>query len=194
MSRGQRVGYVRVSTAEQNTDRQLDGIELDKRFEDRCSGKDTHRPGLAALLDYLREGDTLYVHAMDRLGRSLTDLLRMVAELTGAGVTVVFVKNNMTFSGTPSATDQLMLAVLGAVAEFERTMLRERQAEGIAKARAKGVYRGRKPVLDAGQCDQVRDQITAGVPKAAIARTLGVSRSALYAHLKALPITPPEPS
>lgn len=194
MGKGKNVGYIRVSTVEQHTDRQLDGIELDKTFTDKCSGKDTRRPGLAALLDYLREGDTLYVHSMDRLGRSLTDLLRMVAELTGNGVAVVFVKNNMTFSGTPSATDQLMLAVLGAVAEFERTMLRERQAEGIAKAKAKGVYRGRKPVLTAGQCAEVRERIAAGVPKAAIARELGVSRSALYAHLRTLPVAPPEPS
>jgi DNA invertase Pin-like site-specific DNA recombinase len=194
MATGKNIGYIRVSTVEQNTDRQLDGIQLDKVFTDKCSGKDTKRPGLAALLDYIRDGDTLYVHAMDRLGRSLTDLLQLVAQLTGQGITVVFVKNNMCFSGTPNATDQLMLAVLGAVAEFERTMLRERQAEGIAKAKAKGVYKGRQPVLTPAQVAMVQDRLRTGTPKAALARELGVSRSALYAHLRTLPDAAPAPA
>lgn len=193
MANGKNVGYIRVSTTDQHTERQLDGLALDKVFTDKCSGKDRNRPQLRIMLDYLREGDTLYVHAMDRLGRSLADLLAMVRSLTEQNVAVVFVKNGLTFGGHASATDKLLLAMLGAVAEFERDMMRERQAEGIAKARARGVYKGRKPVLSADQLAEARSKIAAGVPKSALARALGVSRSALYAHLNASTNAAPRP-
>ena len=98
MSRGQTVGYVRVSTTEQNTDRQLDGIEVERVFTDHASGKDTNRPELQACLDYMREGDELVVHSMDRLARSLVDLRRIVDELIGRGVKVTFVKEHLTFT------------------------------------------------------------------------------------------------
>lgn len=184
MSNGQTVGYVRVSSDGQNNARQLDGVQLDKTFSDECSGKDTRRPGLAALLDYVREGDTIYVHSMDRLARSLGDLLRLVESLSGQGVTIVFVKNNLTFAGSASPTDRLLLAMLGAVAEFERDMIRERQAEGIALAKGRGVYKGRRPVVDTVKLAQIMARIDAGVPKAVVARDAGISRATLYAYLK----------
>lgn len=182
-AKGQTVGYVRVSTAGQNNARQLDGMALDKMFKDTCSGKDIARPGLAAMLDYVREGDTIYVHSMDRLARNVSDLLAMVKGLAKKGVTLVFVKNSMTFSGNPSPTDKLMLAMLGAFAEFERDMIRERQAEGIALAKVRGVYQGGKPKLDAAGIAALRAAVAAGKPKAAVARDFKVSRATLYTYL-----------
>jgi DNA invertase Pin-like site-specific DNA recombinase len=129
---GQKIGYKRVSTIDQNTARQLDGVSLDKLFEDKASGKDTNRPELQAALSYCREGDTLVVHSMDRLARSLVDLRGMVTKLTGRGVAVEFVKENLRFNGDDSPMAILLLSLLGAVAEFERSLILERQREGIA--------------------------------------------------------------
>ena len=106
-----RVGYIRVSTLDQNTERQLDGQDLDKVFTDKASGKDTKRPQLQAALDYLREGDSLVVHSMDRLARNLDDLRRIVLGLTSKGVLVEFVKERLTFTGEDSAMSQLLLSV-----------------------------------------------------------------------------------
>jgi DNA invertase Pin-like site-specific DNA recombinase len=117
---GQRVGYVRVSTADQNTQRQLDGHQLDRLFTDRLSGKDTARPQLEAMLRYLREGDTLLVHSMDRLACNLDDLRRLVRELTGRGVRVSFVKEGLTFTGEDSPMATLLLSVMEAFAERTR--------------------------------------------------------------------------
>ena len=144
---GKRVGYIRVSTLDQNTERQLAGIPLDKRFTDKASGKDTDRPQLQAALDYLREGDVLVVHSMDRLARNLDDLRKIVIGLTERGVLVEFVKESLTFTGQDSAMSKLLLSVMGAFAEFERSLLKERQREGISIAKTKGVYKGRKPSL-----------------------------------------------
>ena len=142
-----RVGYIRVSTLDQNTVRQLDGEDVDKVFTDKASGKDTKRPQLQAALDYLREGDTLLVHSMDRLARNLDDLRKIVLDLTHKGVLVEFIKERLTFTGEDSAMSQLLLSVMGAFAEFERSLIRERQREGIALAKKAGVYKGRKPSL-----------------------------------------------
>lgn len=148
------IGYIRVSTTDQNTDRQLDGITLDKTFTDQTSGKDTNRPQLQACLDYVREDDTLYVHSIDRLARSLQDLQTTVDSLLAKGVTVNFVKESLTFQkhGANDPFAQLLFQVLGSFAEFERNILKERQREGIAKAKAKGVYShgkgGRKKSVD----------------------------------------------
>jgi DNA invertase Pin-like site-specific DNA recombinase len=182
---GQLVGYVRVSTVDQNTDRQLDGIDLDERFEDKASGKNTSRPELQAALKYVRKGDTLVVHSMDRLARSLKDLLGIVDDLTGRGVAVQFVKEGLTFS--PDTTDPcavLMLQVMGAVAQFERSMILERQREGIAIAKAKGVYKGRRPALTADQAAQVRSRRAAGEHPDDLANEFGVSRATVYNALK----------
>ena len=181
---GQTVGYVRVSSGGQNEARQLDGIALDKTFTDKVSGKDTDRPQLQALLGFVREGDTVMVHSMDRLARSLKDLEAIVTGLTGCGVTVSFVSQGMTFTGADSPMNTLMLQMLGAVAQFERSLILERQREGIAIAKAKGgVYKGRKPSLDAAGVAVLRARVAQGVPKAQIAAQLGISRTTLYANL-----------
>lgn len=175
-----RIGYQRVSTADQNTERQLDGIAVDKMFTDHASGKSTDRPQLAAALDYAREGDTLVVHSMDRLARNLEDLRWIVRELTGNGVAVEFVKESLTFTGEDSPMNTLLLSMLGAVAEFERSLILERQREGIAVAKAKGVYKGRKPTLDDEQVQQLRDRRAAGESPTALAKEYDVSRQTIY--------------
>ena len=182
---GQQIGYVRVSTVEQNTARQLDGIELDKAFEDKCSGKDTNRPALQACLEYVREGDTLHVHEISRLARNMGDLNRLVDDLTARGVTVVFHKENLTFSpdGATSAMNKLMFQMLAAFAEFERNMIRERQAEGIAKAKAEGKYRGGQDKLDEAQVAELRRLAAEGVSKAKLARDFGITRPTVYRYL-----------
>jgi DNA invertase Pin-like site-specific DNA recombinase len=178
-----RVGYIRVSSVDQHTDRQLEGQELDKVFTDRASGKDTKRPQLQAALDYIREGDVLIVHSMDRLARNLDDLRRMVQELTAKGVQVQFIKENLTFTGEDSPMSNLLLSLLGAVAEFERSMIRERQREGIALAKKAGVYKGRKRALTAEQVQEIRRRAVAGDRKSKLAAEYGVSRQTLYSVL-----------
>lgn len=177
---GQRVGYVRVSTVDQNTERQLDGITVDKLFTDKASGKDTNRPALTECLSYIRDGDTLVVHSMDRLARSLEDLRRTVRELTARGVRVEFVKENLTFTGQDSPMSTLLLSMLGAVAEFERSLILERQREGIALAKSRGVYTGRKPALTGSQESEVVARLAAGASASTLATEFGVSRATVY--------------
>lgn len=180
------VGYIRVSSMDQNTQRQLDGVTLDKVFTDHASGKDINRPALVACLDYLREGDTLLAHSMDRLARNLENLRSIVRQLTSKGIQVRFVKESMTFTGEDSPMNTLMLSLLGAVSEFERMMIRERQREGIAIAKTKGIYKGRKAKLSAAQIATLKDRVAAGgVVKAQLARELGISRETLYSYLNA---------
>ena len=178
-----RVGYIRVSSVDQNTERQLGGIDLDKMFTDKASGKDTARPQLLAALEYLREGDLLLVHSMDRLARNLDDLRRIVLDLTRKGVHVEFVKERLTFTGEDSPMSNLLLSLLGAVAEFERSMIRERQQEGIALAKKAGVYKGRKPSLTTAQVAEIRKRVEAGEKKARLAAEYQISRQTLYAAL-----------
>ena len=144
---GQRIGYVRVSTFDQNPERQLDSMPVDRTFTDKASGKDAKRPQLEDMMSFARTGDTVVVHSMDRLARNLDDLRRIVQALTRRGVRVEFVKEHLVFTGEDSPMANLMLSVMGAFAEFERALLRERQREGIALARQRGVYRGRKKSL-----------------------------------------------
>lgn len=178
-----RVGYIRVSTLDQNSDRQLDGVALDKVFTDKASGKDTARPQLQAALDYLREGDLLLVHSMDRLARSVDDLRKIVLDLTKRGVHVQFLKESLTFTGEDSPMSNLLLSLLGAVAEFERSMIRERQREGIALAKKAGVYKGRKPSLTAVQVAEIRKRVRAGEKKSRLAAEYRISRQTLYSSL-----------
>ena len=138
--KGQRIGYIRVSSADQNLARQPDGIHLDRLFEEKASGKDANRPKLQECLRFVREGDCLFVHSMDRLARNLMDLRHIVDELTGRGVTLHFVKENMSFTGSANPMSKLLLNMMGAFAEFERELIRERQREGIAIARAAGRF------------------------------------------------------
>lgn len=180
---GQHIGYIRVSTVEQNTARQLDGVHLNKNFTDRVSGKSIDRPQLQACLEYVREGDTLHVHSMDRLARNLDDLRGLVRQLTAKGVAVQFHKENLTFTGEDSPMANLLLSTLGAFSQFERELLRERQREGIAIAKAAGKYRGGKPKLQPEQVVQLKSRVATGVPKAKVAREFNISRETLYAYL-----------
>jgi DNA invertase Pin-like site-specific DNA recombinase len=179
---GKRVGYIRVSSVDQNIGRQLEGLDLDKHFTDKASGKDVQRPQLRAALDYLRDGDVLVIHSMDRLARNLDDLRRIVTELTGRGVQVQFVKEGMLFTGEDTAMSKLLLSVMGAFAEFERSLLKERQREGIALAKKAGVYKGRKPSLTPDRVAELRTRVAAGEKKAALAREFGISRETLYQY------------
>ena len=181
---GQRIGYVRVSSIEQNTDRQLEGLELARTFTDKASGKDTQRPQLEELLKFVRDGDTVVVHSMDRLARNLDDLRRLVADLTKRGVKIQFVKESLTFTGEDSPMSTLLLSVMGAFAEFERALIRERQREGVALAKQRGAYKGRKKTLSPQDVATLKKRIDAGETKAKVARDLGLSRETLYQYLR----------
>ena len=189
---GKRIGYVRVSSADQNDARQLDGVKLDKTFTDKASGKDTNRPQLKAMREFVREGDVIFVHSMDRLSRSLSDLQRVVEDLTGVGVTVTFVKESLTFEPPSTGADAhktaystLMLQLLGAVGQFERALIKESQREGIALAKVKNLYKGRKPKLDKSGVENLQQMAANGVKKVEIAEKLGISRASVYAYLNA---------
>jgi len=173
-----------VSTIDQNTARQLDGIDVERTFVDKASGKDVARPGLEEMLSFVRDGDEVIVHSMDRLARNLDDLRRLVDLMTGRGIRVVFLKEGLTFTGDDSPMARLLLSVMGAVAEFERALILERQREGIAQAKARGAYKGRKPALTSEQSEQAWDRISAGEAVAAVARDLGVSRQTVYRHVR----------
>lgn len=180
-----KVGYIRVSTVDQNTARQLADLSLDKTFTDKASAKNTDRPQLKAMIEYVRDGDQLYVHSMDRLARNLADLLNLVSKITRKGVTIHFIKENLTFSPDEKTAPmaKLMLSMLGAFAEFERSMILERQREGIAQAKARGAYKGRQPVA-ATLIEEARKMIADGEPKTAVCKKLGIARTTLYKYLE----------
>ncbi|EMB3084097.1 recombinase family protein [Providencia rettgeri] len=182
--KGQRIGYIRVSSFDQNPERQLDQTQVDKVFVDKASGKDTQRPELDSLLSFVRDGDIVVVHSMDRLARNLDDLRRLVQKLTHRGVRIEFVKECLTFTGEDSPMANLMLSVMGAFAEFERSLIHERQREGIALAKLRGAYRGRKKSLSSEQQIEVRRRAMDGEKKAQLAREFGISRETLYQYLK----------
>jgi DNA invertase Pin-like site-specific DNA recombinase len=185
--RGQRIGYVRVSSFDQNPERQLDQVQVDKLFTDKASGKDTQRPQLDALLSFAREGDTVVVHSMDRLARNLDDLRRLVQTLTKRGIRIEFVKECLSFTGEDSPMANLLLSVMGAFAEFERALIGERQREGIALAKQRSAYRGRRKALVNDQVVELRRRAGSGETKAALAREFGISRETLYQYLKVAP-------
>jgi DNA invertase Pin-like site-specific DNA recombinase len=180
-----RVGYIRVSSLDQHADRQLDGVQLDRAFTDKASGRNIDRPQLDALLGFVRHGDTVIVHSMDRLARSLDDLRRTVRTLTDRGIRVEFVKEQLTFTGEDSPMANLLLSVMGALAEFERALIRERQAEGIAKAKERGAYKGRKKSLTPDQVLALIERATGGEAKTALATEFGISRETVYKYLRA---------
>lgn len=181
---GNRIGYIRVSSLDQNPERQLDGVALDRKFIDRASGKDVSRPELEKLLAFIRDGDTVVVHSMDRLARNLGDLRRLVKSLTTRGVAVEFVKEHLIFTSEDSPTANLMLNVMGAFAEFERALIRERQREGIELAKKRGAYRGRKQALSSERAAELFRRAKNGEQKAALAREFGVSRETVYRYLR----------
>ena len=185
-----KIAYVRVSTVDQNTERQLESINgesPDKVFTDKCSGKDTKRPALEAMLSFVREGDTVVVHSLDRLGRNLDDLRKVVSDLNQRSIAVQFLKENLTFTGdSDSSMSKLMFNMLGSFAEFERALIKERQREGIAIAKKAKKYRGRKPSLTVEQASDLRKRVAAGgEKKATLAREFGISRETLYSYLRA---------
>src|SRR5271166_6632673 len=135
-SKCQRIGYARVSSYDQNPVRQLEHLEVDRVFTDKASGKDAERPQLQALIGYARDGDTIVVHSMDRLARNVDDLRRLVQQQTKRGVKVQFIKENLTFTGDTSPMANLMLSVLGAVAQFERDLIRERGCWGATEQKS----------------------------------------------------------
>ena len=172
------IGYIRVSTVEQNTDRQLDGLAFDKTFTDKCSGSSTNRPALEAMLEFVREGDTVNVHSIDRLARNSIDLLRLVSDFRLLGVSVVFHRESLTFSAEQAdPMNELMLSMIGAFAQFERSVLKERQAEGIAKAKAKGVYKGTKQSIDR---NAVLKLLSEGASPTQASKMLGIGRNSIY--------------
>lgn len=183
---GQKIGYARVSSKDQNLERQTAALKKEKVFRiftDTASGSSTHRPGLDGALNYLRPGDQLIVTSMDRLARSLIDLHRLVGDLTARDVSVKFIKEGQTYSLNSTPLAKLMLGLLGSVAEFERAIIRERQADPIARAKERGVYKGRAKVLTDEQLAQAREWVGEGVPKAEVARRLGIGRTTLYSYL-----------
>lgn len=183
---GQRIGYIRVSTFDQNPDIQLDTIQVSKKFIDKASGKDVKRPQFEALMSFVRTGDIVVVHSMDRLARNLDDLRSIVQTLTQRGICIEFVKERLKFSGEDSPMAILMLSVMGAFAEFERSLIRERQREGIALAKQRGAYRGRKRSLSDSEILLLRQRIQNGDKKAKVAREFGISRETLYQYLRAV--------
>jgi len=181
---GHDVGYIRVSSFSQNTDRQLDGLELERTFEEKASAKDADRPVLKECMDYLRAGDCLHVHSIDRLARNLMDLQKIVQILNKKGVSITFHKENLTFTGNgDNPMNKLMLQMMGAFAEFERALIKERQREGIAKAQQKGIRFGRKPILDDEQVEKIKTRVAGGETKSALAKEYGISRQTLYTAL-----------
>ncbi len=178
----QNIGYIRVSTVDQKTDRQLDGIQLDRVFTDKCSGSTTERPQLEQLKAHVREGDIVHVHSIDRMARNLEDLLDLIRFFDNKGVQVQFKKENMTFGGAENNPMQkLILSVMGSVAEFERAIILERQREGIEKAKLRGVYKGRKKSVDRDKVLELHQQ---GVKKMQIAKKLGIGRATVYRILE----------
>lgn len=168
-----KLGYIRVSTIEQNTIRQLDGLEYDKKFEDKCSGSNTERPALSQLKDYAREGDTVLVHDISRLARNISDLIELIKFFNNKLVTIHFSKENLTFSyDSSNPINNLMLTLLGAVYQFEREMILERQKEGISKAKLAGKYKGKPNTIDR---QSVWDLLEQGLSIRKVAKELGIS-------------------
>lgn len=185
--RGQTVVYLRVSTVDQNLSRQdelRDGAS--KVFEEKASASTRERPQLEAMLNYVREGDAIKVWSIDRLARSLTDLTAIIDELRAKKVSVTFIKENMTFDASKDTDpyQRLQFHLIGAFAEFERSLSKQRQAEGIAKAKARGAYKGRKRMLTDEQVDEIARRISEGVTVARLARDYAVSRGTIYAEMK----------
>jgi DNA invertase Pin-like site-specific DNA recombinase len=180
-----KLAYIRVSTFEQNTARQLDGLTFDKSFTDKLSGINKERPALLELIDYIRDGDEVWVHSIDRLARSLIDLHDLIRQFTDKGATVHFKTEQLTFSGGEHNPHQMLhLSMLGAFAQFERELIKQRQAEGIAKAKERGAYANvGKKGLPQSTIDSIKSMAASGSKKTDIAKELGLSRAVIYKYL-----------
>lgn len=175
-----KIGYVRVSTVEQHEDRQLVTMEkynVERIFQEKISAKDTNRPELQAMLDFAREGDTIIVHDFSRLARSTKDLLQIVETLQAKGIQLISAKENL---DTSTPTGKLMLTMIGAINEFERENLLERQREGIAEAKKRGAYKGRKSIeIDNTFKEYYSKYKNRELNKTQLAKKLNVSRPTL---------------
>lgn len=183
--KGQKVGYIRVSSIEQNTESQkslLGNVGMDKLFEEKLSGKNTDRPQLQAMLDYVREGDTVYVKDLSRLARNTKDLLDIVEYLNNKGVGLFSIKENI---DTSTNFGKLMLTFLGAIYEFERANLLERQRDGIAVAKKQGKYKGRKQVPKPANFKEVYQKwINRQITSISAIRELNISEYAFYKFVR----------
>lgn len=176
-----KVGYRRVSTIDQNLDRQDLG-EVDRVFEEKVSGKNTDRAALQEMITFVRQGDEVVVFSIDRLARDLRDLQSIIQNLNDKGVSISFLSERLMFTGdSDDAFSRLQLQLMGAFAEFERNIIRKRQAEGIAKAKARGVYKGGTKKVDDARIIDLKQQ---GKKVSEIALELGVSRMTVYRALK----------
>ena len=171
-----KIGYTRVSSTDQNPDRQDLG-DITRLFEDAASGAKADRPALQDMLAFIREGDEVVVFSIDRLARNLRDLEDIIRDVNRVGASVTFLTERLTFSGSDDAMSTLMLQMMGAFAQFERTMIRKRQAEGIKLAKGQGVYKGRKPSIDRVA---VTNMLNAGSSVTSIAKSLGIARQSVY--------------
>lgn len=180
------IAYIRVSSYGQNTDRQLANVnfEFDKVFTEKVSAKDANRPKLNECMEWVREGDTLHIHSIDRLARNLQDLQTLVQYFNDKGVSVNFHKESLIFSGDDNPMQKLMLQMLGAISEFERSLINERRKEGMAAAKAAGKQIGAKRKLSEGDVVAIRSRLAAGETKKGLASEYGVSRQTLYDALK----------
>ena len=173
--------YLRVSTILQNTERQLVDVVCDRLYEDKLSGKDTNRPQFQLMMNNLRSGDVINVHSLDRVGRNTKDILEIVQEVKDKGCQIYFHKENLKFNGTKSDLySDLMLTILAGFSEFERNIILERQREGIAIAKAKGVYKGRRSKLTEEKLENMKIDFNTGIAKAEIAEKYGVTRAYVY--------------
>lgn len=182
------LAYVRVSTVEQNEARQVEALKehnIDKWYTDKASAKDTNRPMLEKLLEFAREGDKIFIHSIDRLARNTLDLLSIVEGLADKGVELISLKDNIDFN---SDTGKFMLTILGAVAELERKILRERQKEGVLIAKKEGKFKGRQPKkLNEKKFSDLLEQVNSSyITKVEMAEKLEISRSTLYRRLREL--------
>ena len=179
MGGGKNIAYVRVSTAEQNETRQKEALkkyDIDKWFIEKASGKDTNRPRLQEMLEYIREDDTVYVEEFSRLGRSTADLLNTVQQIEDVGAKFVSLNENF---DTKTPTGKLQMTMMAAIAEFERSMILERQREGIAIAKREGKYKGRKAVSVPNIGTYYDKYMRRKGTKVSIAHELGISRTTL---------------
>lgn len=194
-------GYVRVSSQEQNPDRQLDslralGVPKENIFSDKQSGRDTNRDGLKKCISSLKKGDTLIVHELSRLGRSLIDLCRIVEKLNDAGISVKFIKENLTFNGFEKENDALstlQLHMFGSICEYERQLIKLRQKEGIEAAKRRGKYKGRKPKLTEEQVAALKVYLNKKeqgerINLSQVCKEFDISRATLYFYKKKIEI------
>ena len=184
---GQRLAYVRVSSDGQSTSRQDQVIaekNVDKIFTEKVSGRNiSDRPQFQLMLEYARENDEIFCADLSRWGRSMMDIRTTIMLLTKKGVTVTFIKENLTFSNKNDDTSNLLLGILSSLAEWERAVIKSRQMEGVKIAQERGVYKdrcGRKPKLSEEQMQEVRKRVEAGEHRTSIAKSMKVSRQTIY--------------